>query len=46
MALDLRAAVHGAVSIRVNEPGLALPPLEEQIGRFLTKIVGVSLTPE
>ncbi|MFF3670726.1 TetR/AcrR family transcriptional regulator [Microtetraspora malaysiensis] len=43
VALDLRAAVHGAVSIRVNEPGLALPPLEEQIDRFLTKIVGVSL---
>ncbi|WP_371780793.1 TetR/AcrR family transcriptional regulator [Streptosporangium subroseum] len=44
VAFDLRAAVHGAVSIRVNEPGLALPPLEEQIDRFLIKLVGVSLT--
>ncbi|MEV6031448.1 TetR/AcrR family transcriptional regulator [Nonomuraea sp. NPDC052116] len=44
LALDLRAAVHGAVSIRVNEPGLAWPPLEEQIDRFLIKLIGVSLT--
>ncbi|MEO3786062.1 TetR/AcrR family transcriptional regulator [Actinocorallia sp. B10E7] len=43
VALDLRAAVHGAVSLRVNEPGLALPPLEEQVDRFLTKLVGVRL---
>jgi AcrR family transcriptional regulator len=46
VALDLRAAVHGAVSIRVNEPGLTLPPLEDQIDRFLIKLVGVSLTKE
>ncbi|MCK2217893.1 TetR/AcrR family transcriptional regulator [Actinomadura sp. ATCC 31491] len=44
LAFDLRAAVHGSVSIRVNEPGLTWPPLEEQIDRFLTKLVGVSLT--
>ncbi|MFI0449716.1 TetR/AcrR family transcriptional regulator [Actinomadura sp. 6N118] len=44
VALDLRAAVHGAVSIRVNEPGLALPPLDDQIDRFLVKLVGVHLT--
>ncbi|MFC4115709.1 TetR/AcrR family transcriptional regulator [Nonomuraea zeae] len=43
VALDLRAAVHGAVSMRVNEPGLTLPPLEDQVDRFLIKLVGVSL---
>ncbi|MGR6918611.1 TetR/AcrR family transcriptional regulator [[Actinomadura] parvosata] len=43
VALDLRAAVHGAVSLRVNEPALPLPPLEEQIDRFLVKLVGVRL---
>ncbi|MER5486836.1 TetR/AcrR family transcriptional regulator [Streptomyces sp. NPDC002812] len=42
VALDLRAAVHGAVSMRVNQPDLAWPPLEEQVDRFLTKLVGVS----
>jgi hypothetical protein len=41
VSLDLRAAVHGAVSMRVNEPDLPWPPLEEQIDRFLTKLVGV-----
>ncbi|MES9539552.1 WHG domain-containing protein [Actinomadura sp. NPDC000600] len=43
VAFDLRAAVHGAVSIRVNEPALALPPLADQIDRFLVKLVGVRL---
>ncbi|NUR88917.1 MAG: WHG domain-containing protein, partial [Nonomuraea sp.] len=41
LALDLRAAVHGAVSMRVNEPNLPWPPLDEQIDRFLVKLVGV-----
>jgi AcrR family transcriptional regulator len=41
VALDLRAAVHGAVSLRVNQPGLDWPPLEEQVDRFLRKLVGV-----
>jgi hypothetical protein len=36
-----RAAVHGAVSLRVNQPGLDWPPLEEQVDRFLRKLVGV-----
>jgi len=40
-SLDLRAAVHGAVSMRVNQPDLPWPPLEEQVDRFLTKLVGV-----
>jgi AcrR family transcriptional regulator len=41
VALDLRAAVHGAVSMRINEPGLPWPALEQQIDRFLTKLVGI-----
>jgi AcrR family transcriptional regulator len=41
IALDLRTAVHGAVSLRVNQPELPWPPLEEQVDRFLTKLVGV-----
>ncbi|MCP2341547.1 TetR/AcrR family transcriptional regulator [Actinomadura rupiterrae] len=41
VALDLRAAVHGAVSMRLNQPDHAWPPLEEQIERFLVKLVGV-----
>jgi hypothetical protein len=39
---DLRTAVHGAVSLRVNQPDLPSPPLEEQVERFLTKLVGVA----
>ena len=41
VALDLRTAVHGAVSLRVNQPELPWPPLEEQVDRFLVKLVGV-----
>jgi AcrR family transcriptional regulator len=41
VALDLRAAVHGSVSMRVNQPDLPWPPLEEQLDRFLTKLVGI-----
>jgi hypothetical protein len=41
VSLDLRAAVHGAVSMRVNQPDLPWPPLEEQVERFLTKLAGV-----
>lgn len=41
VSLDLRAAVHGAVSMRVNQPDLPWPPLEEQVDRYLTKLVGV-----
>lgn len=43
VALDVRTAVHGAVSMRVNQPELPWPPLEEQVDRFLTKLVGVSV---
>ncbi|NUR31827.1 MAG: WHG domain-containing protein, partial [Catenulispora sp.] len=42
VAFDLRAAVHGAVSMRVNQPDLPWPPLEEQVDRFLAKLVGLS----
>jgi AcrR family transcriptional regulator len=41
VALDLRAAVHGAVSMRLNQPDYPWPPLEDQVDRFLTKLVGV-----
>jgi AcrR family transcriptional regulator len=41
ISLDLRAAVHGAVSMRVNQPDLTWPPLEAQVDRYLTKLVGV-----
>ncbi|WP_328997591.1 TetR family transcriptional regulator [Kribbella sp. NBC_00709] len=43
VALDLRAAVHGAVSIRINEPEADLPPLAAQIDRFLVKLVGLRI---
>jgi AcrR family transcriptional regulator len=42
VSLDLRAAVHGAVSLRINEPDLPWPPLAEQVDRYLVKLVGVS----
>lgn len=41
VAMDLRTAVHGAISLRVNQPELPWAPLEEQVDRFLTKLVGV-----
>jgi AcrR family transcriptional regulator len=42
VAFDLRAAVHGTVSMRVNQPDLSWPPLEDQIDRFLVRLLGVS----
>ena len=42
VGLDLRTAVHGAVSLRVNQPDLPWPPLDEQVDRFLVKLVGVT----
>jgi AcrR family transcriptional regulator len=41
IALDLRTAVIGMLSLRINEPGLPWPPLAEQAERFLTKLVGL-----
>jgi AcrR family transcriptional regulator len=44
IAFDLRAAVNGMLSLRINEPELPVPPAAEQIDRFLAKLVG--LTPQ
>lgn len=44
VALDLRAAVHGAVAMRVTQPDLPWPPLDEQVERYLEKLVGVRLS--
>jgi AcrR family transcriptional regulator len=43
VALDLRAAVHGAVSLRVNQPDLPWPPLAEQVERFVRKLLGLGV---
>jgi AcrR family transcriptional regulator len=43
VALDLRAAVIGMLSLRINEPELPWPPLAEQVDRFLSKIAGITL---
>jgi AcrR family transcriptional regulator len=40
-SLDLRTAVHGAVSMRLNNPQQQWPPLDEQVDRFLTRLVGI-----
>ena len=41
VALDLRAAVIGMLSLRINEPNLPWPPVEQQVDRFLVKLVGL-----
>jgi AcrR family transcriptional regulator len=41
VAIDLRTAVNGMLAQRINEPDLPWPPAEEQIDRFLTKLVGL-----
>src|SRR6201990_3691631 len=41
VALDLRTAVIGMLSLRINEPELPWPPFPEQADRFLSKLVGV-----
>jgi hypothetical protein len=38
-----RAAVHGAVSMRVNQPDLPWPPLGEQVDRFVAKLLLVRM---
>ncbi|MFD8378463.1 hypothetical protein ACFV2X_07935 [Streptomyces sp. NPDC059679] len=45
VVLDPRAAEHGAVSMRVNQPDQHWPPLEGQVDRFLRKLVGASPAP-
>jgi AcrR family transcriptional regulator len=42
VTIDLRTAVNGALGQRINEPDLPWPPAEEQIDRFLTKLVGLA----
>ncbi|MEV4757040.1 TetR/AcrR family transcriptional regulator [Micromonospora sp. NPDC049559] len=41
VAIDLRTAVNGMLSLRLNEPDLPWPPAHEQVDRFLTKLVGI-----
>ena len=41
VALDLRAAVIGMLSLRINEPDLPWPPPSEQVDRFLSKLAGI-----
>lgn len=45
VTIDLRTAVNGMLSQRINEPDLPWPPPAEQIDRFLTKLVGIRPTP-
>jgi hypothetical protein len=42
VALDLRTAVIGMLSLRINEPDLPWPPFHEQADRFLSKLVGLA----
>ena len=42
VAIDLRTAVNGMLAQRINEPDLPWPPAEEQLDRFLTKLVGLT----
>jgi AcrR family transcriptional regulator len=46
IAADLRAAVTGMLSLRINEPDLRWPSVDEQADRFLTKLVGLSVPAE
>ena len=41
VALALRTAVIGRLSLRINEPDLPWPPFPEQADRFLAKLVGL-----
>lgn len=42
VTIDLRTAVNGMLAQRINEPDLPWSPAEEQIDRFLTKLVGLA----
>jgi AcrR family transcriptional regulator len=42
VTIDFRTAVNGMLAQRINEPDLPWPPAEEQIDRFLTKLVGLA----
>jgi AcrR family transcriptional regulator len=43
VAIDLRTAVNGMLSQRINEPDLPWPPVVEQLDRFLANLVGLDL---
>jgi AcrR family transcriptional regulator len=43
VAIDLRTAVNGMLTQRINEPDLPWPPAVEQVDRFLAKLVGLRL---
>ncbi len=43
VTIDLRTAVNGMLTQRINEPDLPWPPLADQLDRFLTKLVGLRL---
>jgi AcrR family transcriptional regulator len=43
VAIDLRTAVNGMLSQRINEPDLPWPPLTEQLDRFLANLVGLDM---
>ncbi|MFI9812050.1 TetR/AcrR family transcriptional regulator [Saccharothrix variisporea] len=42
VTIDLRTAVNGMLTQRINEPDLPWPPAADQVDRFLTKLVGLS----
>ena len=42
VALDLRSAVIGMLSLRINEPDLPWPPFAQQVDRLLSKLAGVT----
>ena len=42
VTFDLRTAMGGMMSQRINEPDLPWPPAVEQVDRFLTKLVGLA----
>lgn len=42
VTFDLRTAIGGMMSQRINEPDLPWPPAIEQVDRFLTKLVGLA----
>jgi AcrR family transcriptional regulator len=43
IAIDLRTAVNGMLSARINAPDDPWPPAEAQLDRYLTKLVGLPL---
>lgn len=45
IAIDLRTAVNGMLSARINAPDDPWPPAEDQLDRYLTKLVGLTPRP-